>query len=92
MCKHGALNASFFVYGFFGKSNTEQVLQWPYLHLKVVSLSSLNMLLLSVCTVLHRSVCYILNVDGEYAFIFMADICVMCAYVDEDDVKYQAWG
>jgi hypothetical protein len=29
---------------------------------------------------------------GEYAVIFMADICMMFAYIDEDDVKFQAWG
>jgi len=57
-----------------------------------VSVLSLNILLLSVCTVVHRSSCSILNMVGEYAFIFMADICMMCAYVDEDDVKFQAWG
>jgi len=66
--------------------------QWPYLHFKAVSVLSLNILLLSVCTVVHRSSCSILNMVGEYAFIFMADICMMCAYVDEDDVKFQAWG
>lgn len=89
MCKHGALNASFFVYGLFEKRNTEQV-QWPYLYLKAVPVSCLNMLLLSVCTVVHRSKYCILNIVGEYAVIFMADICMMCSYID--DVKFQTWG
>jgi len=91
VCKRGALNASFFVYGLFKKRNAEQV-QWLYLHFKVLSLSGLNIMLLSVCTVICISDCSILNMVGEYAFTVMADMCIMCghAYVD-GVVKFEAW-
>jgi hypothetical protein len=90
VCKHGVLNASFFVYGLFKKRNSEQV-QWPYLHLKALSLSGLNMMLLSVCTVICRSDCSILNMVGECVFIIMEDMCVMCGRAYVGDVKFQAW-
>ena len=90
MCKHGVLNASFFVYGLFKKRNTEQV-QWPYLHFKALSVSGLNMMLLSVCTVICRSNCTILNMVGEYAFIIMEDMCMTCGHACVGDVKFQAW-